>query len=157
MLCNALCQRLSPPLAGAVCFASRGVHTTNPCQEIRKLARLRVVDNSEIGKRAMAEGRPPRVIHVYNKKSVGLIGDRVLVAIKGEKKKGILVGLKQVQKPKVPKFDSNNVVLIDDSGSPLGTRIHVPIPTMLRTKLKEKTHDKGPDYTKLLAIATRFV
>lgn len=132
-------------------------HTTNAMQEIRKLSRLRVVDNSEIGKRAMAEGKPPRVIHVYNKKEIGLIGDKVMVAIKGEKKKGILVGLKQVQMPKVPKFDTNNVVLIDDTGTPLGTRIHVPIPTILRTIMKEKTHAKGTDYTKMLAIASRFV
>lgn len=136
---------------------SHQIHTTAVCNEIRKLARLRVVDNSEIGKRAMAEGKPPRVIHVYNKKSVGFIGDRVLMAIKGEKKKGILVGLKQNQKTNVPKYDSNNVVLIDDNGTPLGTRIHVPIPNVLRTILKERTHSKGADYTKLLAIATKFL
>ncbi|XP_004525055.1 39S ribosomal protein L14, mitochondrial [Ceratitis capitata] len=133
------------------------IHLTEKCNEIRKLARLRVVDNSEIGKRAMAEGKPPRCIHVYNKRSVGFIGDKVLVAIKGQMKKGILVGLKQNQKPKVPKFDSNNIVLIDDNGSPLGTRIHVPVPTILRTILKEKTQAKGADYTKVLAIANRFV
>lgn len=72
-------------------------------------------------------------------------------------KKGILVGLKQNQKSKVPKFDSNNIVLIDDNGSPIGTRIHVPIPTILRTILKEKTHAKGAEYTKLLGIASKFV
>ncbi|XP_067637924.1 large ribosomal subunit protein uL14m [Eurosta solidaginis] len=132
-------------------------HISPSCNEIRKLARLRVVDNSEIGKRAMAEGKPPRCIHVYNKRSVGYIGDKVLVAIKGQMKKGILVGLKQNQKPKIPKFDTNNIVLIDDNGTPLGTRIHVPIPTILRTILKEKTHTKGADYTKVLAIANRFV
>uniref|UniRef100_A0A2A4JA29 Large ribosomal subunit protein uL14m n=1 Tax=Heliothis virescens TaxID=7102 RepID=A0A2A4JA29_HELVI len=135
----------------------RGFHTTACMNEVRLLSRLRVVDNSEIGKRAMAEGKPPKVICVYNKKRVGYIGDRVLVAIKGQKKKGILVGMKQTQNVKVPKFDSNNVVLIDDNGTPLGNRIHVPIPTILRTILKEKTHSKGADYTKLLAIATRFV
>lgn len=86
-----------------------------------------------------------------------ILGDKVLVAIRGEKKKGILVGLKQNQKTKVPKFDSNNIVLIDDNGTPLGTRIHVPIPTILRTILKEKTQAKGADYTKLLGIASRFV
>jgi len=133
------------------------IHTTSTCNEIRKLARLRVVDNSEIGKKAMLEGRPPRCIHVYNKRSVGFIGDKVLVAIKGQMKKGILVGLKQNQKPKIPKFDSNNIVLIDDNGSPLGNRIHVPIPTILRTILKEKTQAKGADYTKVLAIASRFI
>ncbi|KAL5283885.1 MRPL14 family protein [Megaselia abdita] len=144
-------------LRTSVATAFRSFHTTTPCQEIRKLARLRVVDNSEIGKRAMAEGKPPRCIHVYNKKGVGLIGDKVLVAIRGQMKKGILVGLKQDQKTKVPKFDSNNIVLIDDNGSPLGTRIHTPIPTILRTILKEKTIAKGADYTKVLAISSRFL
>lgn len=132
-------------------------HTTSQNMEIRKLARLRVVDNSEIGKQAMTEGRPPRVIHVYNKKHIGMIGDKVMVAIKGQKKKGILVGLKQYQNPKVPKFDTNNIVLIDDNGTPLGNRIHVPIPMILRTILKERTQAKGADYTKLLAIASKFV
>ncbi|XP_055321660.1 39S ribosomal protein L14, mitochondrial [Sitodiplosis mosellana] len=137
--------------------SSSGFHTTAVCNEIRKLARLRVVDNCEIGKKAMAEGKPPRVIHVYNKKSIGYTGDMVLLAIKGEKKKGILVGCKQQQKIKVPRFDTNNVVLIDDNGTPLGTRIQVPIPNILRTIMKDKTHSKGADYTKLLAIASRFV
>ncbi|XP_032670104.1 39S ribosomal protein L14, mitochondrial [Odontomachus brunneus] len=135
----------------------RNISTSAVTNQIIKLSRLRVVDNSEIGKQAMMEGRPPRCIHVYNKTGVGLIGDRILVAIKGEKKKGILIGLKQKQAPKVAKFDSNNLVLIDDNGTPLGTRIHVPIPHILRTKMKEKTHSKGADYTKLLAIASRFV
>lgn len=138
-------------------FRQKLLHTTAACAEIRKMARLRVVDNSDIGKRAMAEGKPPKCIHVYNKQSIGMIGDMVLVAIKGEKKKGILVGLKQKQRPKVPKYDSNNIALIDDNGTPLGTRIHVPIPTILRTILKEKTHAKGTDYTKLLAISSRFL
>lgn len=77
---------------------------------------MRVVDNSEIGKLAMAEGKPPRCIHVYNKKSVGTIGDKILVAIKGQMKKGIIVGVKKTQKPFLPRFDSNNLVLIDDNG-----------------------------------------
>lgn len=144
-------------MASVCSTVNRSFHTTTACQEIRKLARLRVVDNSEIGKRAMAEGKPPRCIHVYNKRGVGYIGDKVLVAIRGQMKKGILVGLKQDQKTKIPKFDSNNIVLIDDNGSPLGTRIHTPIPTILRTILKEKTIAKGADYTKVLAISSRFL
>ncbi|XP_043591607.1 39S ribosomal protein L14, mitochondrial [Bombus pyrosoma] len=136
---------------------SRNVSTSTICNQIIKLTRLRVVDNSEIGKQAMMEGKPPRCIHIYNKTGVGYIGDRVLVAIKGEKKKGILVGLKQHQNPKVPRFDSNNLVLIDENGTPLGTRIHVPIPHILRTIMRNNTHTKGADYTKLLAIATKFV
>lgn len=135
----------------------RGFHTTNCLHEIRNLARLRVVDNSPIGKQAMAEGKPPKVINVYNRKRIGTIGDVVLMAIKGEKKKGILVGVVKTQKPNIPRFDSNNVVLIEHNGTPIGTRIHVPIPHILRTILKDKTHAKSADYTKLLAIAPKFV
>ena len=43
-------------------------------------------------------------------------GDKVLMAIKGQKRKGIIVGVKQRQRPLIPKFDSNNVVLIEDNG-----------------------------------------
>lgn len=74
-----------------------------------------------------------------------------------KKKKGILVGVVKDQKPNIPRFDSNNVVLIEHNGTPVGTRIHVPIPHLLRTILKEKTHAKGADYTKLLSIATKFL
>jgi len=45
-------------------------------------------------------------------------------------------------------------VLINDNGIPLDTKIQVPIPRMLRTKMKEKTHMKRADYAKLLAIAS---
>ncbi|MCL4131280.1 UNVERIFIED_CONTAM: hypothetical protein GTU68_013678 [Idotea baltica] len=125
--------------------------------QIQKMTRLRVVDNSGIGKSAMIEGRPPRCIHVYNKTGIGKTGDKILVAIKGQKQKAILIGCHQNQKPMMPKFDSNNIVLIDENGSPLGNRIHVPIPTMLRKKLKDMSHPKKADYTKILSIATRFV
>lgn len=94
----------------------RGFHTTSICNEIRLLSKLRVVDNSPIGKAAMAEGRPPKCIHVYNPLRIGRTGDRVLMACKGEKVKGIIVGLKKPEGPFVPRFDTNNVVLIDDFG-----------------------------------------
>jgi len=61
-----------------------------------------------------------RIIQVYSHKhrykphgEYGALGDRVLCAVKGEKIQGILVGLRANQKPGLPKFDSNNVVLID--------------------------------------------
>lgn len=140
----------------------RPFHTGNVLNHIMKLTRLRCVDNSAIGKQAMAEGKPPYCIHVYKKcglgrSAVGTLGDVVLVAIKGEKKKGVIVGCFKTQRPNIPRFDTNNLVLIEHNGTPIGTRIHVPIPHILRTRLKEKTFAKGADYTKLLAIATKFV
>ena len=86
---------------------------------------------------------------MYRKTGVGTIGDKVLVAIKGQKKRGFIVGVKQKQAANVPRFDSNNVVLVEDNGTPTGTRIRVPIPSMLRRK-------KG-EFSKILGIATKFV
>ncbi|CAG7818256.1 unnamed protein product [Allacma fusca] len=115
----------------------------HPPSAIHKLTRLRCVDNSAIGKQAMAEGKPLKVIHVYTKTGKGGIGDKVLMTIKGEMKKGIIVGVKMNQKTFLPKTDTNNVVLVDDNGTPLGTRIHVPIPMVLRSILKNKSVGKG--------------
>lgn len=53
-------------------------HTSNICNEIRLLSRLRVVDNSQIGRQAIAEGKLPRCLHVYNKKKVGYLGKNLL-------------------------------------------------------------------------------
>ena len=65
------------------------------------------------------------------------------------KKKNILVGLKQQQILKIPKFDSNNLVLIDNSTS-LGTITQMPY--IFWTKMKEQTHSKEADYTELITI-----
>jgi len=114
------------------------------------MCRLRVVDNSALGKQAMTEGKPPRVIHVYNKTGRAELGDRVLLAIKGQMKKGILVGAKhRKQIPLRPRMDSNNVVLLDDTSNPMGNRILAPIPMSLRAKKDQ--------YNKLISIATKFV
>lgn len=135
----------------------RSFHTTSALNELRKLTRLRVVDNSKVGKRAMAEGKPPKVIGIYNRTQVATIGDMVLMAIRGRKQRGIVVGCVKTQPVNIPRFDTNNVVLIRSNGSPVGTRIHVPIPHLLRTILSKRSTAKRPDYTKMLAIATRFV
>ncbi|CAL1542604.1 unnamed protein product [Lymnaea stagnalis] len=141
----AICS-LTPSMARLTsCYFS----TSQKLYEIRKLARMRIVDNSAIGKAAAQLGKPPRVIYVYNAKEVGMLGDKVLVTVKGEMKRAYIVGLKQKQYPNVPRMDTNNIVLVDDNGSPLGNRIMVPIPSALR--------GKGGDLTKILSLATKFV
>ncbi|KAG8189417.1 hypothetical protein JTE90_020231 [Oedothorax gibbosus] len=116
---------------------------------IMKLTRLRVVDNSNLGKQAMLDGKPPRCIQVYKKTGIGTVGDKILVAIKGLKKKAFIVGVKgKRQVPMVPRFDSNNIVLLDDHGNPLGTRVLVPIPSILRGR---------GEFSKIIAISTRFI
>ena len=114
-----------------------------------KLTRLKVVDNSNIGREADLSGKPAKCIHVYRKTGVGTIGDKLLVAIKGQKKKAYIVGTKQTQKSFVPRFDSNNIVLVEDNGVPTGTRVRVPIPSILR--------GKQGDFSKIISIATKFV
>lgn len=56
-------------------LAFRKFHTTAEKLDIQKMSRLRVVDNSAIGKQAMLEGKPPKCIHVYSKKRHGYIGE----------------------------------------------------------------------------------
>lgn len=130
----------------------RSITTTPALTQVQKMTKMRVVDNSNLGKQAMLEGKAPKVIHVYKKGGrghpCGLLGDKVMVAIKGQKKKGIIIGCVQRQDNLTPKFDSNNLVLINDEGNPLGTRILAPVPHVLRKK---------PELQKLIAIATTFV
>ncbi|XP_010616009.1 39S ribosomal protein L14, mitochondrial isoform X2 [Fukomys damarensis] len=142
----------SPALCGPLGCVSRalGRHafsTTGSIGAIQKLTRVRVVDNSALGNTPYH--RPPRCIHVYNKSGVGKVGDRILLAIRGQKKKALIVGHRMPGPQMTPRFDSNNVVLIEDNGNPVGTRIKVPLPTSLRRKEGE--------YSKVLAIAKNFV
>ncbi|XP_042302885.1 39S ribosomal protein L14, mitochondrial [Sceloporus undulatus] len=116
------------------------------CSAIQKMTRVRVVDNSALGNTPYH--RPPKCIHVYNKNGVGKVGDKILLAIKGEKKKALIVGHRMPGPCMTPRFDSNNVVLIEDNGNPVGTRIKTPIPSFLR---------KRQEFSKVLAIAQNFV
>nr|XP_020012773.1 39S ribosomal protein L14, mitochondrial isoform X2 [Castor canadensis] len=139
-------------LQGSFTLVSRAVSqrcfsTTERLSAIQKMTRVRVVDNSALG--TTPYHRPPRCIHVYNKNGVGKVGDRILLAIKGQKKKALIVGHRMPGPRMTPRFDSNNVVLIEDNGNPVGTRIKIPIPTSLRQKEGE--------YSKVLAIAQNFV
>ncbi|KAM9847791.1 large ribosomal subunit protein uL14m [Aulostomus maculatus] len=143
---------LSRSLTGLFVYASSVIQqrtfTVSPvAAALQKMTRVRVVDNSSLA--SFNHTRPPRVIHVYTKSGVGKVGDKVLIAIKGEKKTALIVGQKMPGKRMSPRFDSNNVVLIESSGNPTGTRIKVPIPTSLRQLEGE--------YSKVLAIASSFV
>lgn len=121
--------------------------TTGTLGAIQKMTRVRVVDNSALGNTPYH--RPPRCIHVYTKNGVGKVGDRILLAIKGQKKKALIVGHRMPGPRMTPRFDSNNVVLIEDNGNPVGTRIKTPIPTSLRRREGE--------FSKVLAIAQNLV
>lgn len=124
---------------------------TRTLNQVRSLTRMNIVDNSEIGRQVKEAGKPVKVIRIYNKTKhqMGGVGDKVLVTILGQMKKGFVVGCVQDQKAFIPKFDKNNVVLVDNNNVPLGTRITAPIPNYLRKQ--------GATTARLMAIATRFV
>jgi len=113
------------------------------------MARVKVVDNSKAGRDAVLKGKKPRIVQVYSRTQIGRLGDKVLVSVGGELKKAYIVGCVQRQKANIPRFDTNNVVLIEEGGIPTGTRIRVPIPSSLR--------GKEGDFTKILSIATKFI
>ena len=109
-------------------------------------------------------GKLPKVIQVYSKRhtsrphgAYGKLGDIVKVAVQGQLKKGIVVGLKAKQKHGIPRFDTNNVVLIQDDGTPLGKEVNLPVPHQLKKILNDKTHYKQPEYNKMLKNVKRFI
>jgi len=51
--------------------------TTAQMGYIIKMSRLRVVDNSNIGRAAELAGKPAKCIQVYNKPGIGYLGDKV--------------------------------------------------------------------------------
>lgn len=117
---------------------------------LQKYSRVRIVDNSELGKQCIEVGKPAKIIHVYNKTGKGTTGDRVMLAVRGQKVRGYIVGVRCKRLPLMqPSFDSNNVVLMNEDGTPMGTRIRVPLPSFLRGKTGE--------FSKLIAIGSRFV
>ena len=140
-------------------------HKPKPFSEgIMKQTKMRVVDDSKIGQEAINMGRPPMVIQVYSLRhrarphgSYGILGDIVKVAIMGETKKGIIVGSKVKQPHGIPTFDTNNIVLIADDGTPLGKNVTVPVPLQLKKILNDKTHYKKPEYNKMLKNVKKFV
>lgn len=127
------------------------MHLTRPLKQVLSLTRMNVVDNSIYAKQVKEAGKKVKIIRIYNKSrhQMGGLGDRVLVTILGEMRRGIVVGCKQTQKTFVPRFDSNNLVLLDKNNVPLGTRITAPIPNLLRKQ--------GASTARMMAIASQFV
>ncbi|KRY38507.1 39S ribosomal protein L14, mitochondrial [Trichinella spiralis] len=131
--------------------------TTSLLNWIHLKTRFRVVDNSDLGKQAMLGGKPPYCIRVYRqgrlgkKANRGQLGDKILVAIKGELRRAYIVGWKahhsQIRHG-VPRSDSNNIVLLDANENPLGNKVLVPVPAWLQSK---------PDLAKIVQSASKVV
>ena len=119
-------------------------------RSITLLTKFNVVDNSKQGQRSKRYKKAYAIgFFKNNKRQTADIGDVIKVAVRGQTCNALIVGSR---KPKgnsmVPRYDNNNVVLLDENFAPLGTRIRGPIPNVLR-KQREK-------YAKVLAIASKF-
>ena len=107
--------------------------------------------------------RSVRVVRLYggSKRRSANIGDVVLCAVKdaipnakikkGDVVKGVIVRTKKgIARPNGSfiKFDDNAVVIINEDGSPKGTRVFGPIARELR--------EKGEGYMKIISLEIRF-
>lgn len=75
-------------------------------------------------------------------------GDVILIAHRGKTFKALLVSNRLPSKT-LPRYDTNNIVLLNDKLEPVGTRIKGPIPAALFRKEKK--------FSKVLAIASKFL
>ncbi|CAD6199083.1 unnamed protein product [Caenorhabditis auriculariae] len=134
--------------------------TRPPTMGVHRRTRLNVVDNSALGKEADAAGKLAYCIHVYKQglrsrhMPHAVLGDKILVAIRGQMRKAYVVGANthvNYRKHGVPNTDTNNIVLLDEEGNPLGNRVTSPIPTRLLGKRD------NAQFAKVLALANKFI
>lgn len=115
---------------------------------ITKLTRFNVVDNSKLGQKTR-RSKKPYLIGFYRKRKTADIGDVIKVAVQGKTSKALVVATRKPKQQAIPRFDNNNIILLDDNNAPLGTRIKGPIPAILRKQ-------RGK-FAKVIALAGRFV
>ena len=115
---------------------------------ITLLTSFNVVDNSKLGQKTRRY-KKPYLIGFYRKRKTADIGDVIKVAVQGRPCKALVVATRKPKTQPIPRFDNNNIVLLDDNNAPLGTRIRGPIPAILR-KHRAK-------YSKVIALASKFV
>ena len=111
------------------------------------LTRLKLVDNSENAKKVTRLDKPYCIKLPKNKK-VGKFGDVIKIAHRGKVHNALIVSNRQPSKW-LPRYDSSNIILLNEKLEPVGTRIIGPLPSAIRRKEGQ--------YSKVIAIATRFI
>ena len=87
----------------------------------------------------------------YRKKKTGDTGDVIKVAVKGKMTRALIVGCRKPQKELRPRFDKNNVILLNEENVPIGTRVNQgPVSNEVRKRA-------GRAYPKVPDIVTRFI
>lgn len=111
------------------------------------LTKLKLVDNSDNAKRVTRLDQPYCIKLLKNNKVAGF-GDVIKIAHRGKVHNALIVSNRKPSK-KLPRYDTHNIILLNDKLDPVGTRIIGPLPSALRRKRGE--------YSKVIAMATRFI
>ena len=108
--------------------------------------RLKLVDNSYNARKVTKYDRP-YCIHTPGNRAAGF-GDIIKIAHRGQVHNALIVSNRMPSKV-LPRFDSHNIILLNDKLEPVGTRIVAPVPSQLRSRTRT--------LSKVIAIATRFI
>ena len=111
------------------------------------LTRLKFVDNSENAKKVTRLDRPYCIKLPKNRK-VARFGDVITIAHRGKVHKALIVSNRKMSK-RYPRYDSHNIVLLDDKLQPVGTRIIGPLPSVLKKRQGE--------FSKVIALTSKFI
>ena len=111
------------------------------------LTKLKLVDNSDNAKKVTRLDQPYCIKLPKNNK-VGKFGDVIKIAHRGKVHNALIVSNRRPSKW-LPRFDTSNVILLNDKLEPVGTRIIGPLPSAIRRKEGQ--------YSKVIAIATKFI
>ena len=111
------------------------------------LTKLKLVDNSDNAKRVTRLDKPYCIKLPKNNKVAGF-GDVIKIAHRGKVHNALIVSNRKPSK-KLPRYDSHNIILLNDKLDPVGTRIIGPLPSSLRRKRGE--------FSKVIAMATKFI
>ena len=138
----------SAAASGNLLSSTTNTTTTLLRRSIFLLTEFNAVDNSELGQ-TQKRYRKPYLIGFYRKRRTADVGDVIRVAVKGRPCKAVVVNTRKRKLDMEPRYDNNNIVLVDDNLAPLGGKINGPMPTKLR-RHKDK-------YPKLLSQIKTYV
>lgn len=116
-------------------------------RHVTLLTTFKFADNSDNAKRVTKYDQPYCIKLPKNNRQAGF-GDIISIAHRGKVHKALIVSHRKISKT-LPRYDDEYIVLLNDKLEPVGTRVVVPLPSQLRLR-KDK-------YSKVLAIATKFI
>ena len=111
------------------------------------LTKLKIVDNSENAKKVTRLDQP-YCIKLPRNNRLAKFGDIIKIAHRGKVHNALLVSNRRPSKW-LPRYDSNNIILLNEKFEPVGTRIFGPLPSAIRRKEGQ--------YSKIIAMATKFI